>query len=96
MAAKLAKVRGISKELAGLIMENRESEGPIKSWDEVAGLQQKAEQRQRNKHRKVGSGEDQQPRANGATTKVSQLRPFPLYSVKPSGETATCGNARRI
>lgn len=57
---ELAKVPGISKELAQLIVEYREQEGEIENWDEVAKLLQEAELRKLEKHLKVGeeSGDD--------------------------------------
>ena len=56
--AELAKVPGISKELAKLIVEYREAEGEIESWDEVRALQQEAELRKLEKHLKVGTGDN--------------------------------------
>jgi DNA uptake protein ComE-like DNA-binding protein len=52
--AEFATVPGISKEAAQLIVEYREQEGEIKSWDEVAKILQEAELRKLAKHLKVG------------------------------------------
>ena len=56
--AELATVPGISKELAALIVEYRETEGAIESWEVVATLQKEAELRKLEKHLKVGSGDN--------------------------------------
>ena len=53
--AELAKVPGISKEVAELIVQYREEEGPIKSWDVVLLLMQEAEIRKMEKHLTVGA-----------------------------------------
>ena len=53
---ELAKVPGISKELAKLIVQYRKEEGPIESWDEVLLLMREAEIRKMEKHLTVGSG----------------------------------------
>ena len=54
--AELAKVPGISQELAQLIVQYREDEGAIESWDEVLALQQEVELQKLEKHLKVGAG----------------------------------------
>ena len=47
---ELAKVPGISKELAKLIVQYRREEGPIQSWDQVLLLMREAEIRKMEKH----------------------------------------------
>ena len=56
--AELAKVPGISQELAKLIVQYREDEGAIESWDEVLTLKQEVELQKLEKHLTVGSGDD--------------------------------------
>jgi competence protein ComEA len=51
---ELATVPGISQEAAQLIVEYRDQEGEIESWDEVAKLLREAELRKLAKHLKVG------------------------------------------
>jgi hypothetical protein len=60
MEEELARVPGISKELAQLIVEYREGNGEIESWADVRALQQDADLRKLEKHLTGGeeSGEN--------------------------------------